>query len=283
MLDLFKKHKERTTLGGLLLISILSMWISGKTLINSPKELGMGIFSFFQNTATTIGVFFSNTFLSIQKLVDLQNEYNILVQKVQEYESVQGKIENLKSENESLRMVLGFSTSQNYPNMPAQIIGKSPGIYFANFTINKGFNNGIKKGMPVIAVQDGIRSLVGKVESVAPTSAQIQPLFNENTYVSSRLGNSRFEGLLHGSGSSIAPLTMSYVDLKAQGIISVGEPVITAGFNSDYPEGIAIGVISSIDARPYENSLELEVEPAVSYSKLEYVFVLLLPQQDAMP
>jgi rod shape-determining protein MreC len=41
-----------------------------------------------------------------------------------------------------------------------------------------------------------------------------------------------------------------------------------------YPAGIHIGRIREMTAKGHEASLELEVEPIVEFSRLEYVFIL---------
>jgi rod shape-determining protein MreC len=274
MWNFLRRKRDAALLITILFFCLLALWIAGKTFVTGPREIGMVVTSAAQQVANSIGSFFSNTVLSIQKLVDLRKEYDLIVQKLQMYESQQTNLDQLRAENENLKIVLKFSTSSNYLNIASQVIGKSPGVLFSTITINKGFNDGVVRGMSVIGYQDGIQGLVGKIESVSSSSSQVRPLTSEELFVAARLENSRFEGLVHGQGNAALPVIMQYVDFQAENAVAIGEPVITAGLNSEYPSGIRIGIVSGINAKAFDNSLELEIRPSIIFSKLEYVYIL---------
>ena len=274
MNSFFRKHSSMTVFVALLACSFFSMWFTGKTAISSPKEIGMTIFSLFQNVTTSISTFVGNTANSVQQLSALRNDYDKVITKLQSYEEKQSDIEQLHMENDRLRSVLQFSSNLGIANIPAQIIGKDPGILFSTITLNKGFNNGVKKGMPVIAIQNGRQGLVGKVQTVGPNTSQILPIFDVQNFIAGRLERSRFEGLVNGGGSSFDNLQMTYVDPEAKSQVSVNDSVISSGFNSVYPPNLLIGTVAAIEAKPYESSLSLKIHPFIEFSRLEYVFLL---------
>jgi len=41
-----------------------------------------------------------------------------------------------------------------------------------------------------------------------------------------------------------------------------------------YPSGLNIGRVSGVSYREYEISMEVELEPLIDFSRLEYVFVI---------
>jgi rod shape-determining protein MreC len=90
--------------------------------------------------------------------------------------------------------------------------------------------------------------------------------------VGARLLTSHYEGLVNGSGDE--SVTMKYVKRYARSNIRYGDIVVTSGMKSLYPSGIFIGAVKAIHAREYDTSLELELEPVIDFSRLEYVFVL---------
>jgi rod shape-determining protein MreC len=49
-----------------------------------------------------------------------------------------------------------------------------------------------------------------------------------------------------------------------------------------YPAGINVGRVSRVNSREYEISMELELEPVIDFSRLEYVFVIS-PQAEHIP
>ena len=56
--------------------------------------------------------------------------------------------------------------------------------------------------------------------------------------------------------------------------IAYGDLVVTSGLGGLYPRGINVGRIRLITARPYETSLELQVEPIIDFDRLEYLFCI---------
>ena len=55
-------------------------------------------------------------------------------------------------------------------------------------------------------------------------------------------------------------------------------PVETAGFPGGlYPNGIPIGQVSSVSTDPVSTQKQIAVRPAVDFSSLDYVLVVLSP------
>ena len=270
----FKKYKEINTLVILILICVIFLGFSTEKKIIRPKEAGFTFFSLFQSGINGVGNFVSDTINSINELRELKGAYEQLQNKINEYEEIEKDIAELRNENSALRQQLGFSANSPFHNIPAEVIGKDPGNTFNSIIINKGRSAGIQRNMPVVALQDGYHGLVGKISEVGQFSAVIVPIYNESAYVSARLQNSRYEGLISGSGYSESILKMEYVKKIAREQIKYGDFVITSGMKSIYPKGIYIGRVTAIEGKEWDTSLLLEIEPIVDFTRLEYVFVL---------
>ncbi len=273
-LQLIKKYREITTLLILIIISVVMIGLNTDQKLIRPKEAGFTVFSVFQRGISGIGNFISETVNSINELSELKEAYDELQNKISEYEETERNITELRNENKYLRDQLGFSKTSIYKNIPAEVIGKDPGNTFNSIIVNKGSSSGLKRDMPVVALQDGYHGLVGKVGEVSRFSSIIIPIYNESAYVSSRLQDSRYEGLVSGSGYSNSLLRMDYVKKIAREEIRYGDFVITSGMKSIYPKGIYIGRVTAIEGKEWDTSLQLEIEPVVDFSKLEYVFIL---------
>ena len=272
--SLKEKHKTETVLAGLLLISILLIIISTNTVVFKPKQVGLTIFSTIQKGFSGIGSFFSRTVNSIGELQDLKAEYKELRNRMTEYKSLERDILELKNENEELREQLEFSNKIGYDHVAAEIIGKDPGNIFSTIIINKGSVHGLKKGMPVIAYQDGFQGLVGKIVDLARGTSTVLPLIDRSCYAAARIQTARYEGLVSGRGRGEETVVMQYVKKRARNEIKYGDLVITSGMRSLYPKGIYIGRVREIEAKEYETSLQLTIETIIDFSRLEYVFVL---------
>jgi rod shape-determining protein MreC len=269
-----KKNRTSILLIIYLVFSLVSLSFSSRTVEFRPKEWGMAVISPFQIGFSAVTTFIRRTFNSINELRRLSVEYEELKQKLSEYKSIERDKVELERENQRLKEQLGFSQSLAYRHITAEIIGKEPSNLFNTIIINKGSRHGIHAEMPVIAYQNGFQGLVGKVIEVGEITSMILPIYDSRSYVSARLQSSRFEGLVNGSGSESGFVVMRHVHKRAREETRYGDLVITSGMKSIYPKDIFIGRIRSIGAQEWESGLELEIEPVIDFTRLEYVFVL---------
>lgn len=270
--QLVTRHKAGTFFGIYMVFCIFSLGLSTQTILLQPKEIGLSLFSLAQNGISSVGTFFVETITSVQTLSRLKSDYSAALERLKYYERIEKQYQLLEEENTRLKEVLNFSQGIEFKSIPAKIIGKDPENFHSTITINMGSMAGIEKNMPVVAVQNGKQGLVGKVAGTGMNSSVIQPLYDPSGFVAARLLTSRYEGLVNGSGEE--SVTMKYVKRYARSNIRYGDMVITSGMNSLYPSGIFIGAVKAIHAREYDTSLELELEPVIDFSRLEYVFVL---------
>jgi rod shape-determining protein MreC len=67
---------------------------------------------------------------------------------------------------------------------------------------------------------------------------------------------------------------MSYVKKEAQSEIHAGDLIVTAGIDSLYPADLLIGRVKTLTVKQYQTSLDIELEPILDFSRLEYVNIL---------
>ena len=255
-------------------ISILGMSIETGTGSRGITESLMGITGFFQTIGSNTTIFFRESIDSIRELGLLREEYEKLQQELVTYRDRTLSFDELQRENEQLRNLLNFDSEENDLLIPARIIAKTPGSLSQEFVINKGSDDGVTLGNPIVTFGDGERILVGKVELVSGRNSVIVPIFSSNLFVAARLSVNRYEGLVSGMGELTSGLLMNYVDRAARNTTGLGEKIITSGLNSIYPPGLSIGVVSAISAEPWETGLQLQIRPDVDFSRIEYVYVL---------
>lgn len=265
---------------GIVLIVILILCLVALSLQNSriteaSERLGMGLNVSITMALNNLKNFFSNTVSSIARLRELRNEYNQLLTQLEQRQTTLRDIEALERENSYLRELLDYPPSLEYDHLPAQIVGKDPGVFFSSLIIDKGNRHGITVGMPVVAFQDDKEGLVGRVVEISWNSAIVRPLLDPQNFVSGRLRKTRYEGLLKGLGTESGLLIMEYLDRRSKNQISVGDEVISSGLQSLYPPNILVGTVAAISAPSHSISLELEIDPFIDFTRLEHVFVLL--------
>ncbi len=272
--NFFRKQSSFNILIVIVLLSLISISVSENKPDFKPKEAGVAFLSFFQIGFSRVTGFVNDTINSISELKKLKSEYESLREKVNDYKVLQRDILKLKIENKSLKQQLGFSKTIDLKYKSARIIAQEPGNLFKTLVIDAGSSKGIEKYMPVIAFQDGVQGLVGRIIDVSMYTSKILPVFDKDSYVGARMMKVRYEGLVNGDGNKYGYLTMSYIKKSAKEHIKFGDMVITSGMRSIYPRGINIGRVREIDTSEWQPSLQLKIEPVIDFSRLEYVFII---------
>jgi len=274
-----KEHKGRPGLDfyvfiGLVLISFLTLFFSSRNVLIEVKNLGLNIFSGLRGGIHEASSAVSQTVLSIRELASLRREYTELTERISRYEQLERTSAEIRLENFRLREQLGFSQDLRYKHIPAELIGRDPDNLFSAFVINKGRVAGVADNMPVIAYHNGTQGLVGKVVHTGAFESLVMPLYDVSCFVSSRLSESRYEGIVEGRGIPEAPLLMRFIPRRARDEINIGDIVISSGMGGIYPPGINIGRVNRIYYQDNELSMEVELDTSIDFSRLEYVFVI---------
>lgn len=238
------------------------------------KELGFSIISSVQKGVYTVTSSVGNFFTAVAEIGTLRKDYALLTQKLDNYEFLQRNNAEITKENERLREQLGFSSSYEYKNIPAQIIGRETNALYSGITVNKGSHQNVKKGMPVIAIQNGNIGLVGKVVAVGIGTSIVMPVYDYQCNVSARIENTRDIGIVTGNGSAEGTLTMNYVKKRVLDELHYGDIIVTSGENENYVRDIPVGTISNITIFDYDTSLEISLTPIIDFSRLDTVIIV---------
>ncbi len=268
------KHKQGTVFVFFVVFSLLLVIITNENLVVKPKEIGQSVLSVFQLAISGLVRWVSGTFNSIGELKQVRQELSQIRQELLEYERISRDIIELRLENRQLRELLDFRQETDYRSIPAEVIARQPGNVFSIITVNRGQSNGVTRFMPVVARQGAMMGLVGKVITVGFSTCTILPLFSQSSFVAARLESSRHDGLISGKGETSNLIVMRNIGKMAIREIQYGDLVLTSGLGRIFPKGIPIGRIRAVYSESYETSLELDIEPVVDFSKLEYVLIL---------
>ena len=142
-------------------------------------------------------------------------------------------------------------------------------------TIDKGASEGIVAGLPVISGS----GIVGQVIKVGSHSARVLLIIDRASGVDVMVQSSRARGILQGVGSS--PCDFQYVSEAEH--VENGEKVVTSGMDGVFPKGLNVGVVSAASSTSTGLFHPMKVSPAVVFSRLEDVLVLLEPGEAPVP
>jgi rod shape-determining protein MreC len=258
----------------LILLSLVLVSVSTKTMQSLPRAVFAGISGGTQKLFFGISSFIQRTIFSIRELSRLREEYETLVAKLAGFENLERDYVDTLAENERLKEQLGFFESVSSIKAAARIIAKDPGNIYSSCVIDKGSGAGIEVNMAVAAFQNGIEGLAGKIVETRKGSSVVVPIYDGRLYAAARLSRTRVEGLVNGQGSPDEPLLMNYVSMLNAQDIQIGDMVVTSGLDSIYPPDIAIGRVKEIRTPKYGSSSLILLEPALDFSKIEYLFIL---------
>lgn len=252
----------------------ISLGFSGGGFIVNFDKLGFAVFSSLQKAVHAVENVFTGTVTAVRDMAHLRSEYQQLTEKLKDYEFLQRNNTEIRKENERLKEQLDFATEIKYRNIPAQIIGRNPDSQYSGITLNKGARNGIKKGMPVIAVQAGNVGVVGRIITVGVGTSMMMPVYDVRCNISSRIQNTRDLGIVSGNGSSDGALSLKYIRKRVMDDFNYGDIVVTSGENGNYMRDIPVGRISKITVLDYDSSLNIELDPIIDFNRLENVLVI---------
>ena len=183
-------------------------------------------------------------------------------------------LREIQIENEHLRELLNLKEQSPEVLGPgadllfAEVIGRDPSNLLRYLTIDRGSQDGIKPGMPVITA----RGLVGQVDQVRPDSAKIKLLTDPSSSVTAMVQRSRATGSVQGqTGPS---LVMDLLPQTEEGIVEVGDLILTSGLGGRFPRHLLIGQVTEVRRRNVDMFQQVQVQPAVDYDRLETVIVV---------
>jgi rod shape-determining protein MreC len=279
--DYKKKRKftaEAYVFVALALVSFSALLVSTRSFLVDFRDLGLSLFSGARGSIHVVASFVSDAVLAVRELAVLRREYAELTERMARYEQLERTAAEIRQENSRLREQLGFADTLAVAHVPARIIGRDPDNLFSALVINKGRRDGLKNDMPVVAFQNGMEALMGKVTQTGVLESLALPVYDVNFFISARFSDSRYEGLVEGQGDREAPLLMKNIPKRAREEINYGDLVVSSGLGGVYPPGIAIGRV--LRFQEYENSMTVELESAIAFSRLEYVFVIDVESTD---
>jgi rod shape-determining protein MreC len=154
----------------------------------------------------------------------------------------------------------------------AEIIGGASLVGFRTVTIDKGTRDGLRADMAVVAPA----GIVGRVVAPVGRSAKVQLLVDRNAAAGALVERTRAQGVVIGDGEN--HLLMEYVSEVAE--IVVGDVVVSAGIDGIYPKGFVIGRVEAVE-KSGPSYRRITIRPAVDFSALEEVLVVLAPASGA--
>lgn len=194
----------------------------------------------------------------------LKAQLNALYNDVIDYDKV-------LEENKELRVMLELKEEYNNYKFspPCTVIARTTNDPYGSFTVDKGANDGIKPGDPVVT-ETGI---VGVCFEVSPSTSKVRTLYSPKTAVGVYTVRTKAEGIAEG-GYDLAingRIRMSYISKESD--IREGDVIVTSG-SANYPAGQLIGTVESVEMEQNGLSKFAVIVPAEDPNTITSVFVI---------
>ena len=182
--------------------------------------------------------------------------------------SLENKVERLKNENISISLQLknlkkiSGEELYKYETIQAKVLLYKSNILHETIIINKGKNDGIKVGDPLI--KNNI--LVGKILKTNFNTSHGILITNLNSRIPVRIGKNNYKAIVVGNPKSERLLNLEF--LPKEFTFEDGDYIYTASIDNIMPEGILVGQIK------LRNDDDFVAEPLYDFSQLDYLTVV---------
>jgi rod shape-determining protein MreC len=229
----------------------------------------------FTGSLVKVQTWFSTRFNAVQDFVTAPRDMAALQQRNTELESqvseLQAQVIQLQQQvgqTEMLAALVDFERLRpENTYRGAAVIGLDPSPFLHYVMINRGSNDGILRGMPVVTDQ----GLVGRVDAVIADAARVQLITDPASSVNVRLQNAETKAAL--SGSVTGDVTLDLIPQNTN--VQTGDLVLTSGLGGGYPPDLIVGQVVNVRRREFDLFQQATVQPVVDFNRLQIVLVIV--------
>lgn len=203
----------------------------------------------------------------IVSIGQLKEENKKLIKENQELLAENAMVKDMKNENAVLREQLNLIPRDKYNLIAAFTISYDPNGTGNWLEINKGSEDGIVPGMPVI-VSKGI--LIGRIQQVSSKSSQVMLLTNPKSTVNIMDVETNAKGVAKGEYG----LGVMFDMVLQTDSINVGDSIITSGIGGEMPRGLYVGTIQEIHQSDDHLFQQAVLATPLQIPNLQLVFVI---------
>ncbi len=172
--------------------------------------------------------------------------------------------------SERLSALLEFQKRAPVRTTAATVIGRSASNWYQGVILNTGGEAGIRAGMGVMTPAGVVGQIVKAGHSTSVALLMIDP----NVVMGGLVQRTRDEGVVQGTAQG--RVRMKY--LPPLSSVTQGDVVITSGLTGEFPRGVLIGRVSSVEESEDDLFQVATIVPAVQFRQLEEVLIVLAAQ-----
>ncbi len=258
--------------GVIFLVALISFSLRDRQHASLPEQIIKDTVGFGQSIVAKPTSYINGFINNIDDLLNTYDENKRLKSRMEEFGTLQAKVNELKVENDKLKDLVNKKDDlRNFDPIEANVIARNPDQWEEKLILNEGSISGVKVNMAVLTSQ----GLIGKIVQTTPYTSQVELLSTNNTNyrVSAVVANKKSEafGLIEGFDVKRGELIMKRIDSSLP--VKKGDKVTTSGLGGIFPKGVLIGEISKISTDDYGLTKLVYVKPAADFSMLDHVVI----------
>ncbi len=200
-------------------------------------------------------------------LLGVRVENKRLVERVAELEEENLQYREALVTSGHLSQIVEMRGEFESPMLPSRVVGLDVSPWFRAVLVDRGEEQGIHPGNPVIT-HDGV---VGLVTATSSSAAKTMLLLDRQSAVDGVVQRSRVRGIVRGQGTDRLGFEFAVRDAD----LRRGDLIISSGLDGVYPKGLRIGEVVEVGDAGGRLLQTAILEPTVDFGRLEQVFVML--------
>lgn len=181
--------------------------------------------------------------------------------------SAQLLLKQYQQENSLLRELLGSPLHHNEPKMVTQVISTSTDSYSDQVVIDKGLNNGVYVGQPVISD----KGVVGQVIATSKLTSRVLLICDAAHAMPIQVMRNNIRVIVTGNGCN---KKLKLEPLPDHTDINVGDMLVTSGLDGRFPEGYPVAMVSSVKIDTQRAYTVIQARPTADLQRLRYLLLV---------
>ena len=238
-----KGNKQKFSLLALIIASVilLSLESINSKSLNFVRSAIKDVIYRTSFIASIPGNTISPMYTTIQEHFKIYEQYELIKLELQQLKNQQNQIDYLKIENDKLKKVIDDTDIYNYESIISKVLVDKESPFLKSVILNKGFNSGLKKGMPVLKGP----YFVGRITEVNYLSSRVLLISDLNSKIPVLIEPMGYQAIMSGTGDDLALLDF----LPKNHQLEVGNLVYTSGTGGIFFPGIPIGRVELIEEK----------------------------------
>ena len=199
-------------------------------------------------------------------LVGVRQENLRLKEQLATLQTNHARLVELEIENHHLSDLLELRDALAMSAVAAQVIGSDASSLSHTLVLAQGSRDGLRRDDAVISTE----GVVGKLIAVAPNASRVLLIDDHNSGLDAFDQRSRARGIV--SGVIDGGLVLKYVDRTED--VKPGDAIVTSGMDGIFPRGLLVATVAKVSQEGPGLFLNLDLNPAVDFRKLEQVLIL---------